>query len=650
MSNIIKNATYNYDYLNPLKGDNPDWDYIPGFRGADQLNIYTYDYLLKTKDNKTGTNPWGSEAAVNKNNIVIEINDRVNIPKGGYVISGNQIGEKFIKENIEIGSKITLDINNKLIIVSTNKIKSKYLTISNKYRLAKSLYNKAINNAYKIDKVRIDKHFKEFENCKKALNKYSLRKVLSTKEKRDVNYKYKKAIKCFDIIYLLTSPSSRVVSRNVWTRPHEQSLQEIINTLETCKRLNINGLYVESFYNGDIPGISNITETNEEVINGYYGEEYKNDYLKALISEAHKRNIEIHAWVECFFVGERSNQWKDRYKDSWHMVNYDYSTIQGNNDEGNEKDFVFLDPANPECLAYVLSIYEELISKYEFDGINVDYIRYPHGNFNLYSSNGYSEYAMNEFKQIYNLSGDVRELVKDKEIFKLWTEYRCSKITKLMEETRKLVKRIRPNCFISTAVCSDINYAINNKMQNWEIWAKQGWLDLTLPMAYYIGCSEIAVATKELVDFNKGKAYSYTGIMCAMKELPGDLIIKQINTLLDNNADGYAFFHLGDILNRKEVQHNLKLSVNRYQSVHPHCNSNVIINYFVKELIERKPFFKNDITDVINNIKKIINLPLKEKIAQLKAINKNVENKSLKKDINKIIYYLKVKKYQKSEA
>ena len=111
MSNIIKNATYNYDYLNPLKGDNPDWDYIPGFRGADQLNIYTYDYLLKTKDNKTGTNPWGSEAAVNKNNIVIEINDRVNIPEGGYVISGNQIGEKFIKENIEIGSKITLDIN-----------------------------------------------------------------------------------------------------------------------------------------------------------------------------------------------------------------------------------------------------------------------------------------------------------------------------------------------------------------------------------------------------------------------------------------------------------------------------------------------------------------------------------------------------------
>ena len=95
MSNIIKNATYSYNYLNPLKGDNPDWDYIPGFRGADQLNIYTYDYLLKTKDNKTGTNPWGSEAAVNKNNIVIEINDRVNIPEGGYVISGNQIGEKF---------------------------------------------------------------------------------------------------------------------------------------------------------------------------------------------------------------------------------------------------------------------------------------------------------------------------------------------------------------------------------------------------------------------------------------------------------------------------------------------------------------------------------------------------------------------------
>ena len=646
MKEIIKQVTYTYNFLNPTAKDNPDWSYIPGFRGADQLNVYTYDYDLKTSDNKTGTNPWGSEVAVNKNNVVIEISDRVAIPKNGYVVSGNQIGERFIKENIELGSEVILDKTNKTITVTTNSIKSTYLTVLSKCTLAKSLYNKAIRNAYRIDKNRIEKHLNKLIENKNLLKKYSLRKRISDNEQKEVQHLYNDSIKHFDKIYLLTSPSSRIVSRNVWARPHEQTLQELLNTLDACKRLNINGLYVESFFNGNIPGISKITETNEEVVNGYYGDEYKNDYLKALITEAHKRDIEVHAWVECFFVGEKSSQWKKRYKDSWHMVNYDNSTIQGNNDEQNEKDFVFLDPANPECLNYVLSIYEELITNYEFDGINVDYVRYPHGNLNLYSSNGYSEYATNEFKQLNNLQGDVKELVKDPNILKLWTEYRCSKITKLMEETRKLVKRVRPNCYMSTAVCSDINYAINNKMQNWEVWARNGWLDLTLPMAYYIGCSEIAIATKELVDFNKNKAFSYTGIMCAMKELPGDLIIKQINTLLDNNADGYAFFHLGDILNRKDVSYNLKCSVNRYKSIHPHEDSSKIIAYFTKELTERKPFFKEDISSVINQIRKTKHLSLDEKIVQLRTINSTVTNKTLRKDINKIIYFFKVKKYQ----
>lgn len=635
MKKIIQ-TTYNYDFINPEASGNSKWAYTPSFRGENQMIIYTRDFRFKTKNNLTGTNPWGYEAAVSKDNIVIALNDRVKIPSGGYVISGNSKAADFIKNNIMLGSKITLDTKNKEIKVTTNMTKSLMITYKNKQKEIKACYQKALKNYYFISKKKIEKHMaldQEYALELKKAASYTLFKRL-----------YQKAMNNLDLLYLLTSNSLRIASHNAWMRPSEQTLDEVITLCEFCKKNAINGLYVESFYNGNIPGISKITDTSEDVRNGYYGPIYQNDYLKALISEAHKRNIEVHAWVECFFVGEKSRDWKKTYKDSWHMVNYDYSTVQGNNDEHNEMDFVWLDPANPECLQYVLSIYQELLENYDFDGINVDYVRYPHGNLNLYSSNGYTPYAMEEFKRLNNLKGDVRELVKDPNINKLWIDYRCDKITLLMKEIRKLVNRVRPNCLISTAVCSDLNYAINNKMQNWKLWAKRNYLDLTLPMAYYIGCSEIAVATKELVNFNLNKAFSYTGIMCMSPDLPSDLVVKQINTLFANHADGYALFSLYDLQNSRKTQRNLRISTNKVTCVHPHQNHHYLLRYYLKSLKERRDIIANDqlVNDLINKIQVIKTNNVNKVMISLKEICESLDNKVLQKEIKRLLYFLKV--------
>ena len=639
---MIKTTRYRYNFINPTIETNPLWAATPAFRGENQLNIYTREYIHKTKNNGTGTNPWGYEAAVDKNGIVIKVLDRVTIPKDGFVISGNQIGSSFIKKNIFLGSKITIDQPRQEIIIETNTIKSICLSLKEKRKEFLKRYKKAKENAYIINERQIKNTKNKVENIIKYIKKASKNHDANEKKIKQLE---QKAVLLFDKLYLLTSPSFAISSRNAWVRPFEQSLDEIINTLEICKKCNINGLYVESFYNGDIPGSSCITNTSAEVANGYYGEQYKNDYLKALISEAHKRDIEIHAWVECFFVGEKSNQWKKWYKESWHMVNYDGSFVQGNNDHHLEKDFIWLDPANPECLNYVLSIYKELLTNYEFDGINVDYVRYPYGNAELWSSNGYSAYAIDEFLKENHLSGDIKELLKNKDIHELWVKYRCGKITNLMKEVRKLVKNIRPNCYISTAVCSDLNYAIYNKMQNWKVWARKGWLDLTLPMAYYYGCSEIANATKELVDFNKEKAFSYTGILGIQPGEPIDLVIHQINTLFENNADGYAIFQLRDILNSKQLQRLLKMSVNRTKSVHPHCDGKLLIKTYIKDLRKRKSLFKNDIQYIINSFKNINDFSIDHLIDKIHSLYQSYKHDiQIKKELKHIIHFLKIQK------
>lgn len=646
MKNILK-FTYKYDFINPTKTSNPAGAFAPACRGADQLIIYNKDNPYKTQNNLSGVNPYGFEAAINSNGIVVDLNDRVKLPKNGFILSGHGIAHRFLKKNLLLGSKISLEYDNKIVNIETNKYKCLYIEFKTNRQKAINKYNKALKEGYVIDKTKINKLFNTVKEIGFKLSSYNKSKHHSTNDNNKYVRLINKSNKIFEKLYLLTSKSSFIGSRNVWHRPSERNLQEVIDVLDLCKSLNLNGIYLESFYNGDIPGISSITDTNKEVKDCYYGKEYKNDYLLAFISEAHKRNIEVHAWVECYFVGEKSSQWKNTYKDSWHMVNYDGSTIQGNNDEGNEKDFIFLDPANPECMQYVLSIYEELLTKYDFDGINVDYIRYPHGNLNLYSSNGYTDYAMNEFKLLNNLTGDVKELVKDKEILAKWTKYRCDKITLLMQETRKLVNKVKPSCFLSTAVCSELDYAINNKMQNWKVWARKGWLDLTFPMAYYEGCSEVANATKELCDFNKENAFSYTGIMCMLKGQPADLVIKQINTLFENNADGYNLFCLWDVLKRKDVRDNLISSVNKLPSIHPHNNINDVLTMFVKELRSRRnylPIDKKQTNLLINEIKKLIesDLSLDKLVYKLILLKQTYNHKIFVKEINKLIRYCKV--------
>ena len=99
---MIKETRYKYDFINPSEKTNPNWSFVPSFRGENQLIIYTRDFGKKTKNNGTGVNPWGYEAAVNYKGEVIDLSDRVIIPQNGFVVSGNSSASKFIKENILI--------------------------------------------------------------------------------------------------------------------------------------------------------------------------------------------------------------------------------------------------------------------------------------------------------------------------------------------------------------------------------------------------------------------------------------------------------------------------------------------------------------------------------------------------------------------
>ena len=99
------------------------------------------------------------------------------------------------------------------------------------------------------------------------------------------------------------------IAVGIWHRPNvlgtETNLEGIKNTLDSFQKCGINIVYLETVYHGMAIYKSNYlpyyTSLSKYQYDGY------RDYLSAFVSEAKKRNIEVHAWVEDFYIGDRKS-------------------------------------------------------------------------------------------------------------------------------------------------------------------------------------------------------------------------------------------------------------------------------------------------------------------------------------------------------
>ena len=100
-----------------------------------------------------------------------------------------------------------------------------------------------------------------------------------------------------------------IQARGVWHRPNitgtETNLEGVCAVLDTLKKTGINLVFLETFYHGMTVYRSNLIP----YYTGFDAYDYSPypDYLSAFVAEAEKRGIEVHAWVEDFYVGVNEN-------------------------------------------------------------------------------------------------------------------------------------------------------------------------------------------------------------------------------------------------------------------------------------------------------------------------------------------------------
>ena len=139
--------------------------YFPGFRGTNQLVVYTRAY-----GDRTNTNEFGGEAIV-KNNIVIAISGADSlIPEDGIVISGHGSAKTWINKNIIVGTRIYVDKEKNTITAYTTS--DSYIYGAKEcLKEVQDVMNYYINEDSSYNKKRIEDCIKSAQTCiKKAEN------------------------------------------------------------------------------------------------------------------------------------------------------------------------------------------------------------------------------------------------------------------------------------------------------------------------------------------------------------------------------------------------------------------------------------------------------------------------------------------------
>lgn len=252
----------------------------------------------------------------------------------------------------------------------------------------------------------------------------------------------------------------------------ESQKQEFIKILDNVKEWNMNAVFVQikpvedAFYPSKFSPWS-------EYLTGIQGQNPGYDPLKFMIKEAHKRNIEFHAWFNPYRltmsggIDKLSNDNIGKQRPDWTI------TYGGK---------LYLNPGIPEVNDYIVKSIMEVVENYDIDGVHMDDYFYP------YKVKG----------EIYN---DEEQYNKYGSNFLKVDDWRRDNVNKLIEKLYSSIKAEKKNVSFGISpfgvwrnISTDSVRGSNTKagIQNYDdlyadilYWMENNWIDYVAPQIYW---------------------------------------------------------------------------------------------------------------------------------------------------------------------
>lgn len=330
--------------------------------------------------------------------------------------------------------------------------------------------------------------------------------------------------------------------------------------IEFCKEMGINEIYLQ-LYRGGIAYYDSSIGPNEK-----YKEMLKSagiDTIDFLLGEASKNNVGVFAWLNILSIGQnREADILKRFGDSV-LTRDQYLRPSIKTENKNETDRyylrdgqLFLEPADPRVREYILSIINEILTRYPaLNGVHLDYIRYPHAipflpdsRFIKYGiSYGYGQKGIEGFKEKTGL--DPLAIKDDKYDCLVWDSWKRKQVTSLVQDISRHVKNKSKDMFVSCAVIPSSERAYLVAFQDWPAWLEEGLVDYVILMNYTID-NKLAKETVKSALSHRGKGKVYTGIGVFLMKDNLQLLSEQYKTIADLKPDGIAFFSYDNLIDR----------------------------------------------------------------------------------------------------
>jgi len=275
------------------------------------------------------------------------------------------------------------------------------------------------------------------------------------------------------------------------------------------------------------------------------------DPLRAGVKLAHERNMELHAWCWMFATGnQRHNVILNQPSSFPGPVLAAYPDMAMTDRQGRllDKHETWLDPANNKARDYLKGILKEIVTEYDVDGVQLDYIRYP---FQRKASFGYSPTARSRFQQLTGVDPIDIDSTKDYSLAKMWQEFKVNQVTSFVAEVSQELRQAKPRIIISAAVFPiERRQRLSFIQQDWETWAEQGLIDMIVPMTYSLETKELKeLVEPNLMQLNNANAPVLLLPSLMVKGLSQVKLRDQLQAVRDLPSGGYSLFavaHLTD--------------------------------------------------------------------------------------------------------
>ena len=215
------------------------------------------------------------------------------------------------------------------------------------------------------------------------------------------------------------------------------------------------------------------------------------------LSEAHKRGLKVHAWLNTSLLANldalpsdpghvynKHPEWlavpkpvaRELYRMSPDDAAYREKIVEWSKANRAELEGIYTGPANSKVREHIYRIWMDVLKRYPVDGLHFDYVRFasPDFDFSRTSLGKFEKWLRPQLTK--DEQRDLRESLKQDPLAATekfpskFADFQRAQVTGLVERIYRAVKKRRPGVLVSAAVFANDENAYTRRFQDWRRW------------------------------------------------------------------------------------------------------------------------------------------------------------------------------------